>query len=77
MVGRQNGLNARLKTINSSTKCTHFIIHREELASKQLNEYLNSVLEISVKTVNLIKSRPLNSYLFDRYVAMGPEHITV
>jgi hypothetical protein len=61
MVGRQNGLIARLKTINSSIKWTHYIIHREALASKQLNEDLNSVLWIAVKTVFLIKSRPLNS----------------
>jgi hypothetical protein len=37
MVDRQNGLIARLKTINSSIKWTYCIIHREELASKQLN----------------------------------------
>jgi hypothetical protein len=64
VVGRQNGLIARLKTINSSIKCTHCIIHREALASEQLNEDLNSVLMIAVKTVNLIQSRPLNSRLF-------------
>jgi hypothetical protein len=57
MVGRQNGLTARLKTTNCSIKWAQCIIHREALASKQLNEDLNYVLEIAVKTVNLIKSR--------------------
>uniref|UniRef100_K7FW51 DUF4371 domain-containing protein n=1 Tax=Pelodiscus sinensis TaxID=13735 RepID=K7FW51_PELSI len=62
----------------TSIKCTHCIIHREALASKQLNEYLNSVLEIAVKTANLIKlwalnSRPSRSLCHD----MGSEHITV
>jgi hypothetical protein len=71
MVVRQNGLTARLKTINSSIKWTH----REALASKQLNEDLNSVLEIAVKTVNLVKSRPLNSRLFDRYVVIWDMNI--
>jgi hypothetical protein len=62
MVGRQNGLIARLKTINSSIKWTHYIIHREALASKQLNEDLNSVLEIAVKTVNLIAASKFTSF---------------
>jgi hypothetical protein len=78
MVGRQNVLIARLKTINSSIKWTHCIIHREAFASKQLNEDLNSVLEIVVKTVFLVKSRPLNSLLFRSLCRdMGSEHITV
>jgi hypothetical protein len=78
MVGRQNGLIARLKTINSSVKWTHCIIHREALASKQLNEDLNSMLKIAVKTVNLIKLRPLNLHLFrSLFHDMGSEHITV
>jgi hypothetical protein len=68
MVGWPYGLIARLKTINSSIKWTHCIIHREALASNQLNVDLNSVLEIAVKTVNLMNSRPLNSrFFFDRY----------
>jgi hypothetical protein len=78
VVGWKNGLIARLKTINSSVKWTYCIIHREALASKQLNEDLNSVLEIAVKTVNLIKSRPWNSRLFRSLCRdMGSEHITV
>jgi hypothetical protein len=78
MVGRQNGLIARLQTINSSIKWTHCIIHREALASKQLNEDFYSVVEIAVKTGNLIKTRPLNSRLFRSLCRdMGSEHITV
>jgi hypothetical protein len=68
MVGRQI---VQLKTINSSIKWTHCIIHREALASKQLNEDLNSVLETAAKIVNLTKSRPLNSLVFfDRCVVI-------
>jgi hypothetical protein len=78
MVGRQNGLIARLKTINFSIKWTHCIVNREALASKQLNEDLNSVLEIAVKTIFLIKSRPLHSRVFRSLCRdMGSEHITV
>jgi hypothetical protein len=59
-------------------KWTHCIINKEALASKQLNEDLNSVLEIAVKTVFLITSRPLNSRLFRSLCRdMGAEHITV
>jgi hypothetical protein len=78
MVGRRNGLIARLKTINSSIKWNHCVSHREALASKQQNEDLNSVLEIAVKTVNFTKSRPLYSRLLRSLCRdMGTEHITV
>uniref|UniRef100_K7FHT4 DUF4371 domain-containing protein n=1 Tax=Pelodiscus sinensis TaxID=13735 RepID=K7FHT4_PELSI len=76
VVGQQNSLIARLKTMNSSIKWTR-IIHIEILASKQLNEDLNAVLEIAEKTVNLIKSRALNSFFLLLCRDMRSEHITV
>ena len=43
---------------------THCIIHRENLASKKLSPDLKNVLTNAVKIVNAIRSRHLNSRLF-------------
>jgi hypothetical protein len=42
----------------------HSIIHREALASRDLEPKLHSVLHEAVKVVNFVKARPLNSLLF-------------
>ena len=49
-----------------NAKWTHCLIRREALASQQFNGDLNGVLEVVVKTVNLIKARPLKARLFQR-----------
>ena len=38
----------------------HCIIHRESLASKTLEPELKHILDIAIKMVNYIKTRPLN-----------------
>ncbi len=40
------------------------MVHREALAAKKMAVLFDSVLKQSVKMINLIKSRPLNSRLF-------------
>jgi len=78
MFGRKSGLKSRIQCVNPSIKWDHCIIHREVLAAKQLNEDLNSILQISVKIVNLIKARSLNSRLFKVLcLDMGSEFTTL
>ena len=47
-----------------NAKCTHCSIHREVLASQQLSDDLNGVLEVVAKTVNFIKARQLKALPF-------------
>jgi hypothetical protein len=42
----------------------HFIIHREALASCDLEPKWHSMLQAAVKVVNFVKARPVNSRLF-------------
>jgi len=44
----------------------HCNIHREALVSKSLLDDFKSVLNMSVKIVNFIKARPLQSRLFEK-----------
>jgi hypothetical protein len=66
MTGRKSGLVARVRNVSPNIMSTHCMIHREALASKKLSEPLNQVLNDSIKIVNFIKARPLNSRLFTR-----------
>ena len=75
MSGRLGGLRTLVQDVAVNAKWTHCIIHREALASQQLSGDLNGVLEVIVKTVNFIKSRPLKARLFLRLCdELGAEH---
>ena len=52
------------KEKNPNVKWTHCIIHREALASKIMSPQLHDILNCSIKVINFIKSRSLNSRLF-------------
>ena len=64
MTGTIKGFVTLAKEKNSNVKWTHCIIHREALASKKMSPQLHDVLNCSIKVINFIKSRPLNSRLF-------------
>jgi hypothetical protein len=64
MTGRERGLAARVQQVAPLVKWTHCMVHREALAAKKMPVLFDSVLNQSVKIINLIKSRPLNSRLF-------------
>ena len=64
MVGKHKGFLARVSQIAPHINFTHCIIHRENLASKTLDQQLKCVLDSAVKIVNYIKSRPLQTRLF-------------
>uniref|UniRef100_A0AAY5KZP9 HAT C-terminal dimerisation domain-containing protein n=1 Tax=Esox lucius TaxID=8010 RepID=A0AAY5KZP9_ESOLU len=64
MTGHERGLAARVQQVAPLVKWTHCIVHREALAAKKMPVLFDFVLNQSVKMINLIKSRPLNSRLF-------------
>ncbi|CAL9700336.1 unnamed protein product [Knipowitschia caucasica] len=75
MVGRLTGVVKRVKDVAPLLTAVHCSIHREALATKTMPADLNKVLNEAVKTVNFIKSRPLQSRLFGILCAeMGSEH---
>lgn len=48
----------------------------EDLVAKRLSEHMKITLEKVVKIINFIKSRPLQSMLFETlYKDMGIEHV--
>jgi len=75
MSGRFTGLVARIKEIIPSVTWYYCCIHREALVTKKIPEKLKQILNESVKIVNLIKNKLLNSRLFERlYKDMDSEH---
>uniref|UniRef100_A0A3P9HV02 Uncharacterized protein n=1 Tax=Oryzias latipes TaxID=8090 RepID=A0A3P9HV02_ORYLA len=75
MTGKQKGIVARIRAVAPSAAATHCCIHREQLAVKKMPQCLKSVLDESVKIVNKIKAKPLNSRLFKAVCEeMGSEH---
>uniref|UniRef100_A0A3P9KVF1 BED-type domain-containing protein n=1 Tax=Oryzias latipes TaxID=8090 RepID=A0A3P9KVF1_ORYLA len=66
---------APTRAVAPSAASTHCCIHREQLAVKKMPQCLKSVLDESVKIVNKIKAKPLNSRLFKAVCEeMGSEH---
>lgn len=75
MVGHLTGFLALVKKENPDIIFTHCFLHREALVAKSLVPELNDVLQTVVKMVNFIKSRPLESRLFNSLCsAMDDEH---
>ena len=75
MQGTRRGLKAKVLEVVPHVKFTHCIIHREALASKNLEPQLRNVLQTAIKVVNFIKSRPVNTRLFATLCQeMGSEH---
>lgn len=64
MTGHKSGVVARVRTVSPNIISTHCMIHREALASKNLNKSFGEVLNTCIKVVNWIKCRPLNGRLF-------------
>uniref|UniRef100_A0A6Q2YA63 DUF4371 domain-containing protein n=1 Tax=Esox lucius TaxID=8010 RepID=A0A6Q2YA63_ESOLU len=64
MTGYERGLAARVQQVAPLVKWTHCMVHRKALAAKEMPVLFDSVLNQSVKMINIIKSQPLNSRLF-------------
>jgi hypothetical protein len=64
LTGHKKGFQAEVQQIGSHVNFTHCIIHREVLASCDLEPKLHFVLQEAVKAMNFAKAHPLNSRLF-------------
>jgi len=65
MLGYKTGLLGRVKEVTPHVKWTHCCIHREALVTKRLSVHMKLTLNEVVKIINFIKSRPLQSRLFE------------
>ena len=63
MVGKYNGFLAKVREKNPDVTATNRFLHREGLVVKTVPDDFKKVLDTSVKMVNFVKSRPLNSRL--------------
>uniref|UniRef100_A0A8C1WTV5 Uncharacterized protein n=1 Tax=Cyprinus carpio TaxID=7962 RepID=A0A8C1WTV5_CYPCA len=64
MTGRERCLAARVQQVAPLVKWTHCMVHCEALAAKKMPVLFDSMLNQSMKMINLIKSGPLISRLF-------------
>ena len=64
MTGHHSGVAAQICELAPKMRWTHCSIHRKALAVKNMPKELKSVLDLAVKTVDLIKARPMHSRLF-------------
>ena len=62
--GRKSRVMSKIIELNPDVQWTHCSLHKGALVSKGIAEELKYVLNNAVKTVNYIKSRPLQSRLF-------------
>jgi hypothetical protein len=62
--GNTQGPHVSIKQSAPEAVWTHCMIHRETLSTKELCPELNEVLNVVIKSVNYIKTRPLKSRLF-------------
>jgi len=75
LTGSKKGLRAKINEISPNILFTHCMIHREVLAAKKLELFVNEVLQNAISVINFIKSKPLNSRLFTILCnEMGSDH---
>lgn len=75
MTGKHGGVVTKIKQVAPEAKFTHCSIHREALATKAMPTSLKAVLDKSVKVVNFIKTRAINSRMFSILCnEMGSDH---
>ena len=78
MTGRHSGVVTRLQAVAPDATWVHCSIHREALAAKGMPVSLKEVLDTTVKLVNFVKARPLNSRIFTALCSeMGSDHMTL
>ena len=61
MCGKRSSVVTRIQEISPDVRWTHCNIHREMLVSKPLSDNLKGVLDLSIKIVNYMETKPLQS----------------
>ena len=64
MMGKNIGVLEILSREYPHIKINHCIIHRQNLASKDLSPNFSDVMQVVISTVNYVKARELNSRMF-------------
>uniref|UniRef100_A0A672FW69 HAT C-terminal dimerisation domain-containing protein n=1 Tax=Salarias fasciatus TaxID=181472 RepID=A0A672FW69_SALFA len=64
MTGRHHGVIKQILDRAPEAKWTHCFLHRESLAAKKISPEFHEVMDVSVKTINFIKSNAANSRCF-------------
>uniref|UniRef100_A0A672QSS6 HAT C-terminal dimerisation domain-containing protein n=1 Tax=Sinocyclocheilus grahami TaxID=75366 RepID=A0A672QSS6_SINGR len=64
MTGRQFGIVQHIKEFAPLAVSMHCFLHREVLATKEMESNLHGVLDVAVKIVNFVNARATNSWLF-------------
>jgi hypothetical protein len=68
MTGSHRGVVMRVQAVAPDTTWVHYCsIHRDGLAVKGMPDSLKDVLDTTLKMVNFVKARPLNSHVFLHY----------
>ncbi|XP_056118464.1 SCAN domain-containing protein 3-like [Rhinichthys klamathensis goyatoka] len=64
MTGKHSGVVRNFLDRAPEATWVHCFLHRESLAAKEMSVPLNEVMDIAVKTINLVKNSALSSRLF-------------
>ena len=64
MVGRYRGFSVILKEKVPTVRTVHCVLHRQRLVAKKLSGELHETLKVCIRSMNKIKTYPLNSRLF-------------
>lgn len=66
MCGRNSGVVTKILKLSPNAAWTHCSLHREALVSRTLDDDFKNVLTTTVKIVNFVKTKPLQSRLFEK-----------
>lgn len=66
MTGKDSGFVRRMKNVMPNATWVHCFLHRQALATKVMPTELKTVLNETVKSVNFVKSRPLQCRLLSQ-----------
>lgn len=64
MTGSHPGVIRQILDRAPEVKWTHCFLHRESLAARKMSPEFHEVMNVSVKTINLIKNKAVNSRCF-------------
>ena len=75
MAGRRAGLRMLIMDVSPAAIWAHCMVHRKQLAAKELSVALADILQQIITMVNYIKPQPLRARLFATLRCdLGSEH---